>query len=265
MQELRTGRAPAGPTRLTWSAFGSGLGYFVCAVYALVFLPAVSLGAVDGTLRTSPIAIGVIGAITLALLPLAAPGLVALWFSPSSAVRSPDNALLPGLTWLGKAAWAGVIFVFAVVFGAVVGVTASGINDLSQRYASCFANPGAAADCRNVVSVVESTGGVNGLYLNELERGTFLPLVTAAVSVAVLLLGIRYTLALKRLIRREAIGGAILAAFDHGRVMRPKVYTRTRAVAAIRYARRWSPVTVFLLGIACAFFVDVYVRWLVIR
>lgn len=265
MKEPTPGRALAGPTKLTWGAFTGGLLYILSTIYTVSFVPAAALGAIDASLRTSPVALVGAGAAMLVLLPLASPGLIALWFSPSSAIQAPDNALLPGLSWLGKATWAGIVFVFAVVFGAVVGVTASGINDLGQKYGNCLANPGTVADCQRVIAVVQSAGGVNGLYLNELERGTFVPLVTAAVSVAILLQGIRYTLALKRLIRREALGAAILAAFDHGRAMRPKIYTLPRAVTVIRHARRWSPVSVFLLGIACVFFVDFYVRWLVVR
>lgn len=251
--------------RLTWRKFGSGLLYLISAVYAVSLVPAIAVGAVDDTLRSSPAALALAGAAVLVLVPIAAPGLIALWFSPSSATRAPDNALFLGLGWLGKAAWAGTIFVFAVVFGAVVGVTASGISDIAKRYANCVADVGASADCPRVVSEVQSAGGVDGLYVNELERGTFFPIVAALVSVAVLLLGIRYTIGLKRLVRNDALGAAILAAFDHGRALRPRIYTPPRAVSTIRFARRWSPVSVFLLGIACAFFVDVYIRWLVIR
>lgn len=261
-EEIPTRR---GLTKLTWQALASGCVYLVCSVYGLALLPAVALGAIDGGLLPSPTLIVVAGTAVLAFLPFASLGLVALWFSPSSAVRAPDNALLPGVKWLGKAAWSGVIFIFAAVFGAVVGVTASGISDLGDRYASCLAESSTASDCQRVVSVVQAAGGLNNLYVNELERGTFFPFAGAAVAVAVFLLGIRYLLALKRLIRRQALGAALLAAFDHGRIMRPHTYTRSRALAAIRLARRTAPASVFLLGIACAFFVDVYVRWLVIR
>ena len=163
MQTSEEAPARRGPTKLTWNALASGSVYLVCSVYTLALLPAVALGAIDETLLPSPTLIVVAGVAALALLPFASLGLVALWFSPSSAVRAPDNALLPGVKWLGKAAWSGVIFVFAVVFGAVVGVTASGISDLGDRYASCLARSSTAGDCQRVVSVVQGAGGLNNL------------------------------------------------------------------------------------------------------
>lgn len=257
MPRFNASRLAAGPPSL--SVIVARIGYVSAFVICLSVLPAIGLGASDAAIRIPGILVGV-GVASIALLLLSSPALFALRFSPPTPLFAPDNPLAASLRWLGRAAWSGVLFAFAAVFGATVGVTASSISNLGQQYDSCLANPASFANCTSITTAVRKAGGISNLYVTQLERGTFVPIVIAILGVAIVLVGVRLTLTLRILNRTNETGRAIFRARDHSQRSGGRWLTEGRARSATAWTLRRGVPLLFWTGISGAFLVVLILR-----